>query len=158
MWVVIFILFYYFLDLCCGKCNIISLYFLYRSICCLGCYVFAIFLGMFAILLLNVMELLSGGKEVICWLYHIWSSKECMCCACDLIVYWDAPSIGFVCVCIWRKCPPHLRIWEMDQRCLHSSCCLFMCFCILCGRLRACICYAIYPMAYCACLPSEWCW
>ena len=30
--------------------------------------------------------------EVLCWIDRVWSSKECVCCACDLSV----PSIGFV--------------------------------------------------------------
>ena len=30
--------------------------------------------------------------EVLCWIDHAWSSKECACCACDLSVI----SLGFV--------------------------------------------------------------
>ena len=39
---------------------------------------FAICLGVFVILLLNVMKLL----EVLNWIYHLWSSIDCVCCAC----------------------------------------------------------------------------
>ena len=35
---------------------------------------------------------------VLCWIDHVWSSKECMCCACDPNERLSAPSICFVCV------------------------------------------------------------
>ena len=28
------------------------------------------------------------------WIEYVWSSKECVCCACDPSVHLDAPSIG----------------------------------------------------------------
>ena len=59
---------------------------------------FAIFLGVVVILLL----------KVLCSIDHVWSSKECVCYACDPSVHLDAPSIGFVCVC-W-KLSSHLRV------------------------------------------------
>ena len=34
--------------------------------------------------------------EMLCWIYRVWSSKECACCACDAIVRLSVPSIGFV--------------------------------------------------------------
>ena len=48
--------------------------------------------------------------EVHCWLDHVWSSKECVFCACDPSVHLDAPSISFVCVFVCRKLFPHLRV------------------------------------------------
>ena len=48
----------------------------------------------FAILLLNVMDLLSM-VEVLYWIDHVWFSKECVCCACDPIERLDAPSMCF---------------------------------------------------------------
>ena len=45
---------------------------------------------------------------VLCWIYHVWSSKECVCCACDPSEHLDAPSICFVCVFVCRKLSPHL--------------------------------------------------
>ena len=59
-----------------------------RYVCC---YVkkkasLAIFLDMVVILLLNVMELLSVG-EVLCWIDHVWSSKECVVSVCVLYVF-----------------------------------------------------------------------
>ena len=35
--------------------------------------------------------------EVLCWIDHVWSSNECVCCACDPSVRIDAPSICFFC-------------------------------------------------------------
>ena len=34
--------------------------------------------------------------EVLSWIDHVWSSKECLCCACDPSVHIDVPYIGFV--------------------------------------------------------------
>ena len=34
--------------------------------------------------------------EVLCWIYHVWSSKECACCTCDPSVHLSVPSICFV--------------------------------------------------------------
>ena len=39
-----------------------------------------IFLGVVVILLLNIMEVLVEG---LCWINRVWSSKACVCCACD---------------------------------------------------------------------------
>ena len=41
--------------------------------------------------------------EVLCWIDRVWSSKECVCCACDPSVHLDVPSIGFVYVCVCQK-------------------------------------------------------
>ena len=49
-----------------------------------------------------VILLLSVG-ELLCWIDRVWSSKECVCCACDLSVHLDDPSIGFVYVCVCQK-------------------------------------------------------
>ena len=49
-------------------------------------------LGVVAILLLNVMVCVV----VLCWIDHVWSSKECVCCACDPNERLSAPSI---CLC-----------------------------------------------------------
>ena len=32
--------------------------------------------------------------EVLCWIYRVWSSKECACCACDSSVDLNVPYIG----------------------------------------------------------------
>ena len=41
---------------------------------------FAMCLSVVDILLLNVMEVCV---VVLCWIDHVWSSKECVCCVCD---------------------------------------------------------------------------
>ena len=43
--------------------------------------------------------------EVLRWI-DVWSSNDCVCCACDLSVYLDAPSIWSVC----RMLSPHLIV------------------------------------------------
>ena len=47
---------------------------------------------------------------VLCWIVHVWSSKECVCCACDPNERLSAPSICFVCVFVCRKLSPHLGV------------------------------------------------
>ena len=37
--------------------------------------------------------------EVLCWIDRVWSSKECVCCACDPSVNLDVPSMG-LCLCM----------------------------------------------------------
>ena len=32
---------------------------------------------------------------VLCWIDHVWSSKECVCCTCDPNARLSAPSICF---------------------------------------------------------------
>ena len=47
---------------------------------------------------------------VLCWVDHVWSSKECVCCACDPNERLSAPAICFVCVFVCRKLSPHLGV------------------------------------------------
>ena len=42
---------------------------------------------------------------VLCWIDHVWSSKECVCCACDPNERLSAPYV-FVC----QKLSPHLGV------------------------------------------------
>ena len=51
-----------------------------------------------------------GCVVVLCWIDHVWSSKECVCCACDPSERLSAPSICFVCVFVCRKLSPHLGV------------------------------------------------
>ena len=60
---------------------------------------FAMCVGVVVILLLNVMDVFS-----------VWSSKECVCGACDPNERLSAPSICFVCVFVCRKLSPHLGV------------------------------------------------
>ena len=62
---------------------------------------------------------------VLCWIDHVWSSKECVCCACDPNERLSAPSICFVCVFVCRKLSPHLGVGDLDHRCLRSLCYFF---------------------------------
>ena len=91
---------YCLLDLRSSECDVVSLYVVCFSVnVCLFCVfdsvceLFAMRLGVVAILLLNVMEV---WVEVLCWIDHVWSSKECVCCACDTSVHISVPSI---CLC-----------------------------------------------------------
>ena len=63
-----------------------------------------------AILLLNVMDLLSvvGGAllDIPCMVFQ----KMCVCCACDPSERLDAPSICIVCAFVCRKLSPHLGV------------------------------------------------
>ena len=70
---------------------------------------FAMCVGVVAILLLNVMDVFVC-VVVLCWIDHVWSSKECVCCACDPSERLSAPSICFVCVFVCRKLSPHLGV------------------------------------------------
>ena len=47
---------------------------------------------------------------VLCWIDHVWSSKECVCCACGPNERLSAPSICFVCVSVCRKLSPPLGV------------------------------------------------
>ena len=47
---------------------------------------------------------------VLCWIDHVWSSKKCVCCACDPNERLSAPSIGYVCVVVSRMVSPHLGV------------------------------------------------
>ena len=46
--------------------------------------------------------------EVLYWIDHVWSSKECVCCACVPSERLDVSSICCVFVC--RKLSPHLGV------------------------------------------------
>ena len=66
--------------------------------------------------------------EVLYWIDHVWSSIECVCCACGPSKSLDAPSICFLCDFVCRKLSPHLGVWELDHRCLIFLCCFFVWF------------------------------
>ena len=58
---------------------------------------FAICLGVFAVLLLKVMELLCVVGDAIYLIDHVWSSIECVCCTCCPSERLYAHSICFIC-------------------------------------------------------------
>ena len=112
-------MFYSLLDLRSSECDVVSLYvallmcLLVLCVACLTVFVnclvkqLVMCLGVVAILLLNVMDVFSvcGGALLD---RPLWSSKECVCCACDPNERLSAPSICFVFAC--RKLSPHLGI------------------------------------------------
>ena len=63
---------------------------------------------------------------VLCWIDHVWCSKECECYACDPNERQSAPSMCFVFVFVCRKLSPHLGVSVLDHRCLLSLCYFFM--------------------------------
>ena len=48
--------------------------------------------------------------DVLSWIDSEWSSKECVCCACDPSVHPSVPSICFVYVFICRRLSHHLGV------------------------------------------------
>ena len=53
---------------------------------------------------------------------RVWSSKGCLCCACDPSMHLNGPSISFANVFVCRKLSPHLNVLELD----HSLCCFLV--------------------------------
>ena len=49
---------------------------------------------------------------VLCWIDHVWSSKECVCCACDPNERLSAPSI---CLFVFLYVGSYLLIWEFES-------------------------------------------
>ena len=77
---------------------------------CFSCVLHVICVGVVTILLLNVMAVFSlVWVEVLYWIDSVWSSKECVCSACDPSVHPTVPSIGLVYV-VCGKLSPHLRV------------------------------------------------
>ena len=64
--------------------------------------------------------------EVFCWKDSVWSSKECACFVCDPSAHLSVPSIDFVYVFVCRKLSLHIRVWELNHRCLHFLCCFIV--------------------------------
>ena len=50
---------------------------------------------------------------VLCWIDHVWSSNECVCCACDPNERLSAPSI---CLFVFLYVGSYLFIWEFESR------------------------------------------
>ena len=117
---------------------------------------FAICLGVFVILLLNVMELLSvvGGAllDRPCMIFQrmcvlcLWSQCASIC------------SVHMFCLCF---CVPEVissfRGLRAGSQVFSLFMYFFVWFCILCLRVKACNCYASCPLVCYACLPSVWC-
>ena len=75
------------MDLRSSECDIVSFYVVCcsvdLSVCFVNCLVKQFAMCVVAILLLNVMDVFSVCVVVLCWIDYVWSSKECVCCACD---------------------------------------------------------------------------
>ena len=104
--VVVFALFYCRLDLYSGKCYFGCLQFVcFLSIClfvlCVSCLTVLVncLLNAFAICVgeVNVFSLFLGCAG-FCWLIHVWSSKEYVCCVCNHSVCLSVSSICQICV------------------------------------------------------------
>ena len=143
-----FTLFYGLLDLSCSECDVISLYCMCCPVsgsvclvCCvfLNCLVkqFAICLGVVVILLLNVMEVFSVGGDALL-------DRPCM--------VFQISVVSVIPVCI--KCSFHRFCCMSDVissfKSLRAG---SQVFALICGRVRACSCYAYCPSVCCACLP-----
>ena len=129
----------------CMLCVALSMDLFVLCVACLTVFVnclvkqFAICLGVFVILLLNVMELLSvvGGAllDRPCMVFRI------MCVLC-LWSQWSSRCsfhmFGLCFILYSRKLSPHFGVSELGHRCLLLLCCFFVWFCILCIRVRAC--------------------
>ena len=106
------------MDIRSSECDVVSLcvaLLMCLFVFCVACLTvlvkqFAMCLGVVAILLLNVMDVFSVCVVVLCWIYHVRSSKECVCCACNPNEHLGAPSICFVCVFVCRMLSPHLGV------------------------------------------------
>ena len=78
-----------------GECNVVSLY----VVCCVFDGVCELFgetiRNMFGYVCYFVVECdwSCVWLEVLYWIYHVWSSIECVCCACGPSERLDAPSI-----------------------------------------------------------------
>ena len=138
----------------CMFCVALSMDLFVLCVACLTVFVncllkqFAICLGVFVILLLNVMELLVC-LEVLYWIDHVWSSKECVC-ACGPSERLDAPSICFVCVFVCRKLSPHLGVLSAGSQ-VFALLMLFLCVILhtmSSGKSLQFLCILLFGMLY----------
>ena len=84
--------------------------------------------------------------EVPCWIECVWSSNECASCVCDPSVHLSVPVYVF--------CMLEVISSFKSLRAGSHVFAFLMGFCMLCGRVIACSCYASCPLVCCACLPS----
>ena len=74
---------YFYLDLSCRECNVISLYFLCFSVnvyVCLVCCVSDSVCKLFDDTIRIFLGVVVISVEVLCWIHHVWSSNECVLC------------------------------------------------------------------------------
>ena len=110
---------------------------------------FALCLGVFVVLLLNVMYLLFvvGGAllDRPCMIFHR------MCVLCLWSQWASRCSFHMLCLCFCMSEVISSFRW------LLFLCCFFVWVYILCIRVRACNCYASFALVCWTCLPSVWC-
>ena len=80
---------------------------------------FAMCLGVVAILLLNVMDVFSIGRGALLDGPCMVVQRMCVLCMWSQCVS-KCSFHMFVYVFVCRKLSPHLRVWELDHRCLLS--------------------------------------
>ena len=107
---------------------------------------FAICLSAVVILWLNVMVWL----EVVYWINRVWSSKEWVCCACDLSVRLDAPSICLFVFSYVKVISSFKSLRAVSQ--VFSLLMLFLCVMLHTMWSRKSL--QVLCMLHCACLPS----
>ena len=93
--------------------SVVSLYVVCCSVnvsVCFVCCVLDSVCELFGETIRNVFGCNCYFVVVLCWIEHVWSSKECVCCACDPNERLSAPSICFVWVFVCRKLSPHLGV------------------------------------------------
>ena len=67
--------------------------------------------------------------EMVYWIDHVWSSIECVCCACGPSERLDAPSICFVCVSFMSEVISSFRILRTGP---HVFALLMLFLCVIC--------------------------
>ena len=88
---------------------------------------------------------------VLYWIDHVWSSKECVCCACDPNEHLSAPSICFVCVFCMSEVISSFRSLRAGSQ-VFALLMLFLC--VILHTMSSGKSYASCPLVCCACLPS----
>ena len=106
-------------------------------------------LGVVAMLVLNVMEVFSVWVVVLCWIDHVWSSKECVCFACDHNERLTAPSI---CFCMSEVISSFRRLRAGSQ--VFALLMVFLCVIWHTMSSGKCLQLLSCPLVCCACLPS----
>ena len=106
---------------------------------------FAICLGV--ILLLNVIEVLSGWRCSVAYTVYGLTKRVCAVHVIHVASKYYLHRF-YICMFVGRNIPfRHLRGG--------AHVCFFVFVCILCDRVRVCSCCASYHLVYCVCLPLE---
>ena len=87
-------------------------------------------------------------------MYGLDSFIECVCCACSLSERLDAPFMFCLCSCMLEVISSFRSLRAGSQ--VFALLMLFLCVILhtICLRIRACNCYASFPLVCCACLAS----